>query len=836
MRWFKRMVLATILPLTALALTFASAQSTQASPTQAPPIVPRSCVDVPAPMASDGQLFRLESVGSDGHTVFRTASTRNFSDVGSTPYSDSIQAIAGRGIISGFPDGTFRPGAPVTRQQFAKMIAKATGIPVSLKDVCPFPDVAANLDKTDPLYPNHYVGAAAKAGLIQGYPNGTFRPTNSITRAQVVSMVVRAGEKLHPGLLQTPPSTYKSDWGNFDQEHTANVRKAEFNRLLSLANRLQLDPFAPMPRGEVASILNSYLRLIEDHATYAPAKSAAVAALTNALDEGRKSLYVYSDFGMTVNHFTQKAKVFGNNARHVRDMNENWRDMPYAGTSCIRCTQVTRPGDWGGWMFLNGYLPKGETVPRLNDGRAGGQGLDLTGAMELRFFAKGKEGGECVEFFTAGFGYDRENNSALVPYPDSAIKQSLGFIELTKEWQEYVIPLESLNMSSIVCGFGYVLSGDTSGKRTSEFYLDEIRFVSEKFAAANAHVMLRSYETNNVYLRNVAFSYDNALAAMALLSEGKKNEAAYILDAFVYAVENDRHKAGRVRNAYAAGDISAFAGWETGARLPGWYDTKEKQWREDRYQVGSNVGNTSYVALALLQYDAADPTERYLNTARALMDWVIDTCSSDGNGFTAGFNGWAEGKPPTIYPLSYKSIEHNIDAYAAFAQLFERTGEQKYKAARDSTRRFIDSMYDSKDGVFYIGTLADGKTPNKEEIVLDAQVWTALALGDDFEPYERSLDHADAMKVDAGGYSFDKANPGGGWWAEGTAFTALMHRLRGDNTKATAALDALCSIQLDSGLFPAATVKGLYSTDPHIAPAAWFIMAINGFNPYSFLP
>ena len=59
------------------------------------------------------------------------------------------------------------------------------------------------------------------------------------------------------------------------------------------------------------------------------------------------------------------------------------------------------------------------------------------------------------------------------------------------------------------------------------------------------------------------------------------------------------------------------------------------------------------------------------------------------------------------------------------------------------------------------------------------------------------------------------------------------------------AMEALVSIQDDEGLFPAATVDNLstgmelfdgspweYSTDTHIAPSAWFIMAANGFNPY----
>ena len=587
-----------------------------------------------------------------------------------------------------------------------------------------------------------------------------------------------------------------------------------------------------------------------DYTAYTPAKDAAVAALKGALDESRSCLYVYRDFGVTENHFTQKAKMFGSNGELVKNMDENWQSNPYSGRSCIRCEIDTEGKDWGGWLFLNGYLPAGETVPHLNDGRQENAGLDLTGATELRFYAKGESGGETVEFFTAGFGYDGEWGNQIVDYPDSAKKQTLDFITLTPEWQEYVIPLSGEDLRTICCGFGYVCSGTKTGNSANIFYLDDIRFTGGIEALQSAPILLRSYDTDNVYIQNAAFSYDNALVAMAFLSEGMQAESAQILDAFVYAVENDRHAPGRLRNAYAAGDISALPGWESGARLPGWYDAgagETGEWYEDRYQVGSNVGNTAYVALAFMQYDAMYGGDTYLNAAMTLMDWVLETCADGGIGFTAGFDGWAEGKEPVVYPFTYKSIEHNIDAYAAFRQLYARTGEARYQAAADSALSFIKAMYDETVGVFFTGTTADGITPSRDNIVLDAQVWTALALGEDFVPYEAALNRVASMRTAAGGYPFCEGNEGGGWWAEGTAYTALMYRLKGEDANAASAMDALCVIQLDNGLFPAATVTALptgfalfdgspwvYSNDPHIAPAAWFIIAANGLNPYTF--
>ena len=375
----------------------------------------------------------------------------------------------------------------------------------------------------------------------------------------------------------------------------------------------------------------------------------------------------------------------------------------------------------------------------------------------------------------------------------------------------------------------------------------------------DAPVFLRSYDTENIAIKNVAFSYDNALVAMAFISAGEKNKAQKIVDAFVWSIEHDRtltverflnrktSKVRRVRNAYTAGYISVFPGTNENAKIPGWYDTKINMWLEDQYQVGSNVGNTSFVALALLQYYNKYGGKKYLDTAAAIMNWVIENCTDDNDGFTGGFDGWEEADDPSIvYKHTYKSIEHNIDAYAAFKALYAFTGEEKYNESAQSAKRFIEAMYDDTNKMFCIGTLEDGITPGRMATVLDAQVWCAMALGEDFELYRAVLDTVEKMKTPEGGYAYyygkDKDD---GFWSEGTAFTALMYRLRGENEKYEAIMKALADVQKDDGMLPAANIDHLntglynfdgspreYSTESHIAPTAWYIMAANGFNPF----
>lgn len=104
-----------------------------------------------------------------------------FPDVPSNYWaSNFINALVSTGVISGFPDGTFRPEQPVTRAQFAAMINKAFGNRPPIRNPIVFADV-----------PSNYWGISAiqrayATGFMSGYPGNTFRPEENIPRAQVM--------------------------------------------------------------------------------------------------------------------------------------------------------------------------------------------------------------------------------------------------------------------------------------------------------------------------------------------------------------------------------------------------------------------------------------------------------------------------------------------------------------------------------------------------------------------------------------------------------------------------------------------------------------------------
>ena len=198
-------------------------------------------------------------------TFAMTGPAAAFTDVPTShPFGQAIHDLNVRGIIGGFEDGTFRPDGLVTRQQFAKMIVGALYLPVSPSDVCPFTDV--DLSAGDALYPDHYVAVAAANKITQGYNASTFGPSNNIYRAHVVTMVVRALERLYPGALKPygAPWFVPGNWDTLSGEHLDNATLAYYNNLLDGLDYYGLakDPMTPMPRGEVAQVLYNMKQLL----------------------------------------------------------------------------------------------------------------------------------------------------------------------------------------------------------------------------------------------------------------------------------------------------------------------------------------------------------------------------------------------------------------------------------------------------------------------------------------------------------------------------------------------------------------------------------------------
>ena len=115
------------------------------------------------------------------------ATENHYSDVSAGRwYNNAVSTMTRAGIVNGYPDGTFRPNAPITRAEMAKIIALFAKLD---KSTDRFPDAAGH-------WAEAYIRLAAGNGWIEGYPDGTFRPNQSITRAETVTMIDRVLERV----------------------------------------------------------------------------------------------------------------------------------------------------------------------------------------------------------------------------------------------------------------------------------------------------------------------------------------------------------------------------------------------------------------------------------------------------------------------------------------------------------------------------------------------------------------------------------------------------------------------------------------------------------------
>lgn len=110
----------------------------------------------------------------------------SFSDTDGHPNQAALEALAARGIIAGFDDGTFAPHATMTRAQFAAVVVRGLGLPLQ---------TSGNFTDIKPVdWCASFVGTAYTYGIVNGRTASTFDPNGTITRQEAAVMVARAAK------------------------------------------------------------------------------------------------------------------------------------------------------------------------------------------------------------------------------------------------------------------------------------------------------------------------------------------------------------------------------------------------------------------------------------------------------------------------------------------------------------------------------------------------------------------------------------------------------------------------------------------------------------------
>lgn len=137
------------------------------------------------------------------------AETNSFSDVNRGDwFNNAVSTLCNAGILNGYPDGTFKPNAPITRAEKATIAAKF--------DI--FTNADVTLDKSFNDIKGHwaeeYILLAASRGWVNGYEDGSFRPDQNIKRAEAMKMVNYVLGRVvdQAGLDPIKGSKYYNEW------------------------------------------------------------------------------------------------------------------------------------------------------------------------------------------------------------------------------------------------------------------------------------------------------------------------------------------------------------------------------------------------------------------------------------------------------------------------------------------------------------------------------------------------------------------------------------------------------------------------------------------------
>lgn len=605
--------------------------------------------------------------------------------------------------------------------------------------------------------------------------------------------------------------------------------------------------------------------------------------LRSVMDEYHYRFPVYDDISSGGNHFHARGQIPDETA--AVGINGSWTNDPHSGATCTRFTFTNTTGlNYGGFYFLNGILVGTKPVPYFGESFVPGTkipvtestGLDLTGAAELTFWARGEQGGESIEFFVGGVGRGPATGVPLLPFYDSTPRwpRRGTLTQLTTEWQQYSIDVSELNLTNLMGALGWVANAPNN-PLGAVFYLDDIQFEltpERQEERLNEPRFLRSYTTRprqsdvndankdddfDFVLRNVAYLYDNSLVVLAFLADGSPDSvrrARLIGDAMIYGLEHDRaYSDGRLRTAYSSGDIALPPGWEVNGlkatvTMPGFYLEPPPQFYEVENQ-NVDTGNNAWAMIALLALHKETGEANYLEAAERVGQFIQTQKKLTGK-YPGYLGGIQDAELPTARQRTYSSTEHNLDIVAAFAEMFRLTGEPQWQEGSQLASDFVEAMWKEEWEAYLTGTRAeapDERNDNEGQLPLDTQSWNVLVRPEVLDLHPQlfaSTQRHHGLTAD-GFTGFDFNEDRDGVWFEGTAQMATAYALAGRIREADQFLAQLSVAQqmpwpVGDGTGIVAASRDAITTGfgfnlfrrPHIGATAWAIYAQAGYNPY----
>jgi len=203
------------------------------------------------PLVLGKNIFEVKAIDNN-NAVVETARIRilrlaSFKDIPEGYWTkNSIEYLATLGVIGGYPDGTFKPDKSISRAELTTLLVKAKGISSTETVDTMFGDV------TKKHWASFYVRNGADMGWITGYPDKTFKPGKTLTRAEGVTIISRFAGLAEPEtLLEGPfPDVAGRHWA------AKSITAARSAGMLKYLIDKPFEPNKEMTRAEASEIIS----------------------------------------------------------------------------------------------------------------------------------------------------------------------------------------------------------------------------------------------------------------------------------------------------------------------------------------------------------------------------------------------------------------------------------------------------------------------------------------------------------------------------------------------------------------------------------------------------
>ncbi len=196
----------------------------------------------------DVGVVSLLTLGFTVQSVSEVSAQTQFTDIEEHWAKACINELGNRRILNGYPDGSFRPNAPLTRAEFASLLLTAFSDNETVRDSIQFVDIPTD------FWAANAIRGTYERGFLSGYSGRIFNPNQNIPKVQVL-VALTAGLKYSAEILKPDELNLAlNDAADIpDYARSAIAAAIERQLLVNYPNMRELNPNKPASRGEVAA-------------------------------------------------------------------------------------------------------------------------------------------------------------------------------------------------------------------------------------------------------------------------------------------------------------------------------------------------------------------------------------------------------------------------------------------------------------------------------------------------------------------------------------------------------------------------------------------------------